>query len=105
MKKAKEYFQELLEKHPYKQSGNRDSYSQYNEGWQDVLDLAMQVAKQVQLDTIEETIKECIKKVILIENARTNGTIIKDKFNINHDFYIDKQSILDCAEILKKEIE
>jgi hypothetical protein len=28
---------EVEEEHPYKQSGNRDSYSQYNEGWSDAL--------------------------------------------------------------------
>lgn len=28
---------EVEEEHPYKQSGNRDSYSSYNEGWSDAL--------------------------------------------------------------------
>ena len=32
----------LSELHPYKQAGNRDSYSQYNEAWQDALDFAEQ---------------------------------------------------------------
>lgn len=25
--------------HPYKESGNRDSYSEYNEGWSDACDV------------------------------------------------------------------
>lgn len=33
---------ELIEQNPYKQSGNPDSYSSYNEGWNDALDLIQQ---------------------------------------------------------------
>jgi len=31
-------FDEVRRLHPYKESGNRESYSQYNEGWQDAID-------------------------------------------------------------------
>ena len=27
--------EEIMDMHPYKESGNRDSYSEYNEGWTD----------------------------------------------------------------------
>lgn len=30
---------EVEDMHPYKQSGNRDSYSKYNEGWADACDI------------------------------------------------------------------
>lgn len=30
--------EEFMTEFPYKEPGNRDSYSQYNEGWQDALD-------------------------------------------------------------------
>lgn len=32
----------VSEKHPYKERGNRDSYSQYNEGWSDACDVMQQ---------------------------------------------------------------
>lgn len=91
MKKIEQYFKELLEQHPYKQVGNYLSYSQYNEGWQDALDLAMQVVKQIQLEAIEESCRVCAE----------NAEIVDDILWRN----VDKQSILNCIEILKKEIE
>ena len=30
---------EVTDRHPYKQSGNPDSYGQYNEGWSDACDI------------------------------------------------------------------
>ena len=111
MKKIEQYFKELLEQHPYKQVGNRDSYSEYNEGWQDALDLAMQVAKQIQIEAIEETCKVCA------ENADADvcflGELAAEQINSSEPFiegqdyevYVLKQSILNCAEILKREIE
>lgn len=86
MLSIEEYFKELLEKHPYKQKGNSDSYNTYNEGWQDALDLAMQLVKKIQIDAIEETCKLCAENAECDENA------------------ISRQSILQCAEMLKKEI-
>lgn len=35
MKKVFEIINKVSEQHPYKQAGNSDSYSQYNEGWSD----------------------------------------------------------------------
>lgn len=61
--------------------------------------------KQVQIDTINETVKKCAENVELIENARTNRTIIKEKFNAEYDFYINESSILNVANELIKEIQ
>lgn len=36
--KLPEQLEELRWEHPYKQIGNPDTYSQYNEAWQDCLD-------------------------------------------------------------------
>lgn len=38
MPRIMELIDEVIEIHPYKQIGNRDSYSQYNEGWEGGLD-------------------------------------------------------------------
>ena len=35
--KVREVLNEVAELYPYKEQGNRDSYSQYNEGWQDAI--------------------------------------------------------------------
>ena len=51
--------------------------------------------KQAQLDAIEETVKLCA------ENARMGNT----ENGIYTVFEVSKQSILDCANILKKELE
>ena len=54
--------------------------------------------KQAQLNAIEETVKLCA------ENAETkwNGDYIEVPVNT---VTINKQSILNCADILKKELE
>ena len=86
MKKTEEYFKELR--------FNADHHL----GLGDVrLTIAQQeeLVKQVQLDAIEETVKLCA------ENARMGNT----ENGIYTVFEVSKQSILDCAEILKKELE
>jgi hypothetical protein len=42
MKDILDYINELIEKYPYKQPGNRDSYSDYNQGWSDACELIKQ---------------------------------------------------------------
>ena len=56
------------------------------------------IGKQMQIDAIEETVKLCA------ENAETkwNGDYIEVPVNT---VTINKQSILNCADILKKELE
>lgn len=100
MKKLSEYFKTLLEQHPYKQNGNRDSYSQYNEGWQDALDLSMQLAKTIQVDAIKETAKECVK------NIETCGYPYNVKCNNcgRVSISVEKQQILLVANKLIKEL-
>ena len=58
------------------------------------------IIKQAQLDAIEETCKFCA------ENAEVKYIFVSTGDYSGHDKYIvDKQSILDCADILKKELE
>ena len=77
MKKSKEYL-ELLTFNPHT-----------------LTEEVLNIIKQVQLDTIEETCKFCA------ENARMGNT----ENGIYTVFEVSKQSILDCADILKKELE
>lgn len=64
-----------------------------------------ELIKRIQLETIEETCKVCS------ENAKTKVTkILADDIKEGENAYIfvdtiDKESILNCAEILKKELE
>ena len=37
----------IVDMHPYKESGNRDSYSEYNEGWADACDILGQAIKEL----------------------------------------------------------
>ena len=56
--------------------------------------------KLAQLDAIEETCKFCA------ENAEVKYIFVSTGDYSGHDKYIvDKQSILNCADILKKELE
>jgi hypothetical protein len=40
---------EVEDMHPYKQAGNRDSYSEYNEGWSDACDILGETIKKTKL--------------------------------------------------------
>lgn len=40
-----EILDKIADEHPYKTSGNRGSFSQYNEGWQDAIDRVRGVLK------------------------------------------------------------
>ena len=42
-----EVIEEVEDMHPYKQLGNRDSYSEYNEGWSDACDILGQAIKEL----------------------------------------------------------
>ena len=42
---TEEIIEEVEDMHPYKESGNRDSYSQYNEGWADACDILGEAIK------------------------------------------------------------
>lgn len=63
-----------------------------------------ELIKRIQLETIEETCKVCAEK------AKTKSNkILVDDIKEGENAYIfvdtiDKQSILNCAEILKKEL-
>lgn len=39
MNEIDKIIEEVTAEHPYKERGNRDSYSQYNEGWSDACDI------------------------------------------------------------------
>jgi len=50
MDKVIAQLEELAEQHPYKVIGNPDSYSQYNEGWQDCIDRVTDIVKRGGID-------------------------------------------------------
>jgi hypothetical protein len=54
---------------------------------------ALQAIKQAQIDAIEATVKLCADNVCMRWIPFTD-----------HDYEVDEQSILNCAEILKKEL-
>lgn len=45
MKTIDEIINEVSDMHPYKEAGNRDSYSEYNEGWSDACDVLGEMIK------------------------------------------------------------
>lgn len=46
-KRVKDFHMEKLEKeHPYKVIGQPDTYSQYNEAWQDCMDRVLDIVKR-----------------------------------------------------------
>lgn len=46
MNKIVERLKELEEEHPYKVIGQPDTYSQYNEAWQDCIDRVLDIVKR-----------------------------------------------------------
>lgn len=46
MNEIDKIIEEVTAEHPYKERGNRDSYSQYNEGWSDACDILGERIKQ-----------------------------------------------------------
>lgn len=97
MKKAEDYYKESL----LFCEGN-------NGGIQRFKRLILETIKQAQLDAIEETCEVCAENATFII---TEDAIIDA--GIETDYYADgvfttrisSESILNCAEILKKEIE
>ena len=91
MKSAEEYFKELR------------FNTNHHLGLGDVrLTIAQQeeLVKQIQLDAIEETVKLCVK------NTKVKYKFIdKDYISDYNRGIVDKDSILNCAEILKRELE
>lgn len=58
MKTPEQYIKPIEDMHPYKQRGNPDSYSQYNEGWTDACGAFYDVIEQVIYDVIEQVIAD-----------------------------------------------
>ena len=60
----------------------------------------VRLIKQAQLEAVEETVKLCA------ENASVENRQLNPNSPIFNQYWkVSKKSILDCAEILKKEIE
>ena len=62
----------------------------------------IEVIKMIQEETIEETCKVCAEKAdakIITEWSGNTGSEYCDDYAV-----VDKQSILNCAELLKKEL-
>ena len=79
----------------------------------------VRLIKQAQLEAVEETVKLCAENAAMtgyysepssVQSIRTKSIkrLWENKatgFKVEVSLKIDKDSILDCAEILKKEIE
>lgn len=62
-------------------------------------DVIIEVIKQAQIDSIEEAIKLCA------ESAMTKYTFVSTGDYSGFDnWVVDKQSIMDCGEVLKSEL-
>ena len=86
MKKPEEYYNEFIYKLPSSQRFRKFIYSLDKNELIDII-------KQIQSKTIEETVKLCAKNAYAEEGY------------IGYSWIVNEESILDCAEILKKEIE
>lgn len=74
-----------------------------------------EIIRQAQLDAIEETCKFCAENAVTKAEYKLNikGSRYKKweegdnihLFETTQRYSVDKQSILDCAEILKKQLE
>lgn len=91
MKKAEDYLDKLY----ITQDGEPTSVHDSTER---VVDLI----KQIQIDTIDETIKLCVEKAEIAYQS----FFFKDgeKCLFKADTYVNPKSIKDCAEILKSEL-
>ena len=70
--KAKDYLKKLREQHPYREIGKPETYSQYNEGWSDALDLAQSVFEQAQKDAYNQAIDDAVKSVKVVNTKKLN---------------------------------
>ena len=91
MKKAEQYLKEYV--------GRRYPNTDYNSEEVDI----MEAIKQAQIDAIEETVKLCAEKAKLKIDGFYNSFTYQDCAT-DDLIEIDKESILNCAEILKKRL-
>ena len=89
MKKAEQYLKEYV--------GRRYPSTDYNSEEVDI----MEAIKQAQIDAIEETVKLCAKNAYcdLIHPPDEDYPDLEES-----EYLVVKQSILNCAEILKKQL-
>lgn len=86
-KKLIEKIKEISERHPYKIAGNYETYSQYNEAWQDCISLIESVIEE--LPKVGEWIPV---EERLPENAKHRGAFcpkyqVKTKYGITEGWY------------------
>ena len=99
MKKAEQYLKEYV--------GRRYPNTDYNSEEVDI----MEAIKQAQIDAIEETVKLCAENAALkyADGKYCLPDYAEEPFNavcddLDNCHYINKDSILNCADILKKQI-
>lgn len=82
--KAKDYLKKLREQHPYREGGKPETYSQYNEGWSDALDLVQDVIELVQKDAYNEALEDVYGySLILVEPVDPD-----DDYNVRETSYL-----------------
>lgn len=84
MNEIDKIIEEVTAEHPYKERGNRDSYSQYNEGWSDACDILGERIKQaLSLYNVSGFSADKVKQAY--EDGQWDSEEGKgDKFNINN---------------------
>ena len=86
LKSAEEY---LKQYHlSYKDPSDRDSYSEYREGYSDAMDIAGQVIEQAQKDAYNQAL---IDAALL---AKVEYVMVQSGNNPEYEYQVDKQSIL-----------
>ena len=86
MNEIDKIIEEVTAEHPYKERGNRDSYSQYNEGWSDACDILGERIKQalslynVVLRSVPycECKEETHKNIMTITKCIACGKLVED---------------------------
>lgn len=92
MKTAEEYLKELQDQHPYREIGKPETYSQYNEGWSDALDLAQSVLEQAQKDAYNEA----------LEDVYGYSLILSEPVDPDDDYNVRETSYLIMIDDFKK---
>jgi len=70
---------EISDQHPYKEKGNRDSYSQYNEGWSDACEvLGERIKKELTLGILyKNNVQECNVKEESEQICKCDAALIR----------------------------
>lgn len=96
-----EIIKTVQDRHPYKQAGNRDSYSSYNEGWSDACDDCEQAVNgylQSQPQPSDDLLKEMQEEIETTVSTYSNLDGIKDCDKAANGCAVIAQRHIDAAK-------